>query len=143
MNQKGFLIPNLNLYLGIAAAVVILGGAAAIKFKFDTLQRDNAELTQKVTVLSAENATLTETNKQNAAVIEQMKVDKAKIDKALSDLRIQKSRDSAELSGLRHTIQNLIKVDPAANGPVSPVLKQTINKLQESRKPAPKGEKTN
>jgi hypothetical protein len=59
MNQKGFLIPNLNLYLGIAAAVVILGGAAAIKFKFDALQRDNAELTQKVTVLSAENATLT------------------------------------------------------------------------------------
>ena len=142
MNQKGFLIPNLNLYLGIAAAVVILGGAAAIKFKFDALQRDNAELTQKVTVLSAENATLTETNKQNAAVIEQMKVDKAKIDKALSDLRIQKSRDNAELSGLRHTIQDLIKVDPASNGPVSPVLKQTINMLQESRKPAPKGEKT-
>lgn len=142
MNQKGFLIPNLNLYLGIAAAVVILGGAAVIKFKFDALQRDKAELTQKVTVLSAENAALTETNKQNAAVIEQMKVDKAKIDKALSDLRIQKSRDNAELSGLRHTIQDLIKVDPASNGPVSPVLKQTINMLQESRKPAPKGEKT-
>ena len=142
MNQKGFLIPNLNLYLGIAAAVVILGGAAVVKFKFDALQRDKAELTQKVTVLSAENATLTEANKQNAAVIEQMKADKAKIDKALSDLRIQKSRDNAELSGLRHTIQDLIKVDPATNGPVSPVLKQTINKLQESRKPAPKGEKT-
>ena len=130
MKQNGFILPNLNMYLA---------GATYLKIKFNNLQDEKAALTQKVSVLEAENAQLFETNKKNALVIEQMQLDKKNADKIVSDFRIQKARDNAELTALRNSV---IKVDPAQNGKVSAVLKQTISALQDARKTVKTEEKT-
>lgn len=139
MKQNGFILPNLNMYLAIGVVVAILAGATYLKIKFNNLQDEKAALTQKVSVLEAENAQLFETNKKNALVIEQMQLDKKNADKIVSDFRIQKARDNAELTALRNSV---IKVDPAQNGKVSAVLKQTISALQDARKTVKTEEKT-
>ena len=139
MKQNGFILPNLNMYLAIGVVVAILAGATYLKIKFNNLQDEKAALTQKVSVLEAENAQLFETNKKNALVIEQMQLDKKNADKIVSDFRIQKARDNAELSALRNAV---IQVDPAQNGKVSAVLKQTISALQDARKTVKTEEKT-
>lgn len=129
MKQNGFIFGGFQMYaiLGIIALVIAAGGT--LYFKFNSLNDQIEELTTKNSALVTENTMLIEVNKKNSEVISQLNNDKARAEKITSDFRIQKARDNAEMERLRDAIQTIIRNDPSMNGPISPILKNTIQQI--------------
>ncbi len=126
--QKGML----DVYIiGILLAILVAGGLY-LKYEFSSLQTENEKLVQDKKTLKEDNDRLILINQNNADVIKQMQDDKIKADTIIKNLKIQNGKDSAAMNSLRETIDSMSK-DPANNGTVSPVLKNTINSIQARR----------
>lgn len=130
--QNGFL-QGIQLYIGIAIVAVVLGLAYGIYHKISVLQEENKTLTENNKILKDNLSEAEALNKEAAQTIKQLQADAEASNKALDDLRIQKQRDNKELSTLRGVIGKQ-RGNPQFDGTVSPVLKNTIDSIQTSRK---------
>lgn len=129
--QRGILEMQTGL-IALAIGAVLVGG---VWLKIASLNSTISDLKTTNKNLADENAQLVLSNETNVKTIESLKTQKKDIEKALDDLRIQKARDNKELSKLRGDIDTIVKADPTKNGTVSPILKDTINIIQNSHKP--------
>lgn len=125
-------------FILIVVILACLGGAGLwVKTKINALENEKLELKVANEQLVAENARFLEINKNNEFVISQLKKDKERGDKIVTELRAARQKDATTLNGLRTSIRKIIKNDPSQDGELSPVLKKTLQGILERRFPPP------
>jgi hypothetical protein len=141
-NQLGFItIPGFNrvkLYIFGVITVIAIAAISYAYFTYSQLELKAAKLEKDNSTLKASVETLTKTNEANVKIIEQLGKDKQYADKLVSDLRKEKLKIVTEMNKIRYSIHTRVAKDPSADGPIAPVLKDTILLLN---KPATKTEK--
>lgn len=135
-NQKGMI----DVYIiGILLAILVAGGLY-LKYEFASIKTENEALQRDKKTLKDDNERLIAINQINADTIKMMQNDKQKADEVIKNLKLQNGKDAAAMQSLRAAIDSMAK-DPANNGPVSPVLKNTINQIQSRHTAVVKGGK--
>lgn len=95
-----------------------------------TLETNNATLKQNTDILRANYLTCSTTNQTNAATIEALKAERQDAVDALAALAKERQKDANRIARLNTLIDNL-RNNPTNNGPVAPVLRETIRAIQE------------
>lgn len=140
--------PLINLVPGVAQVKWIIAGivltmliGATITFKvqhnkIQTLRSDNTLLTLDVKTLNANAEILRDnyticaaSNKTNLETIAKLTAERQDALNALSAFADQKKKDDRKIAQLRRMLDELNK-DPLNNGPVAPVLRETIRAIQ-------------
>ncbi len=136
-NQRGFitlgLLANYRLFLYGGIIAVILAAAGYVYYSFYNLEKEKQKIEKDNAVLKTSVETLTKTNEVNTKTIEQLTKDKKQSDEIIRDLRAQRIRNTEEMNKLRYSITTRVKVDPSLDGPISPILRDTILQLQNKR----------
>lgn len=105
MTEKGFIVGGLQFYGMLALVITLVGGFGYARIQ--SLKNANRQLEAQAVMLQQVNA-------DNLRVLNQIKLDKAKADKLLGDLRVQRQKDNKELTGLKASLTNVTsKADPA------------------------------
>jgi predicted negative regulator of RcsB-dependent stress response len=107
---------------GILSASVIIGGW----YMWNTIQRLEAEKE----ALKIENTLLQKVNEANIKTIKALEKNDEIKNKLVTDLKIQIGRDKSSINELRSQIERMKSED---DGPISKVLKDTINGIQTMR----------
>ena len=100
--------------------------------KVINLVQENDILTENNATLKLNQVTLEEVNKQTYAALQALKVERAKAKAAVEALALERERTAKALSDLQAKIEEMRK-DPKNDGPVAPVLRETIRDIQTQR----------
>ena len=138
-----------DLIPGVSQAKLIVGGmviAAVVGFvgwswwthnQLEKARADNAVLKQNVETLNGNVKTLQDNyltcqnaNATNADTIAALQKERDDAKTAVDRLASQRQRDQQRIGSLQDQI-NKMKQDPANNGPVAPVLRETIRGIQQ------------
>jgi hypothetical protein len=122
---------TLKLYISAAILLVILGftGYETVKayraeVNLQKVQAQNVDLTKQL-------STLTDVNAQNKKVLDQIVIDQQSNEQHLQAVRDKIKKDNESLA----KIQTMISTStPQDNGTISPVLRNTIDGIQQARK---------
>ena len=124
----------------IAAAVGAYFHISSLKKTIATLEDQNSSLTANNKILQSNNDVLKENNKKfsaanesNLNTVKSLMNDRAASQKIINDLASAALRDKTQIDGLNTKLQDMLK-DPKNDGPVAPVLKETVRNIQGARK---------
>lgn len=132
-NQMGFF--GITFIL-IVVIMLALGGATLwVKNKVDTLEREKLELKVTNEELIAANARITEINERNVLTISQLLSDKKRGDVIVNQLKSERQKYEETLASLRKKVKVTVKNDPTKDGPIAPVLRDTIQDILNTRYP--------
>jgi len=131
-------IAHPKLAIAIVLILLALGGGYEIKHQFDLdqaqivkLQQANTSLTQANTQLKVDIANAVGVNQQDQTTINQLSEAKTDSDARVAQMVAQEQANQTKISNLRQMIANSTA---AQDGPVSNVLAETINAIQQNRK---------
>jgi len=134
-----------NLSLVFVAVLLTAGGIFAYSYhrmgvKIDALQVEkgqlqeaNANLLAQIEGLQNSIALLTEANDQNLKTIEKLKKERADATTAIASLANSTANNKKLIAALQAKLKELLK-DPKNDGPVSPILRETVEQIQKNRK---------
>lgn len=118
------LFSSAKFYVVAAVIAVTVAAVGYFGVKYQSALGRVAELEQVKIALENANAKLEEVNKNNEKFISDMKSDAKTKEKLVNDFRIQKARDDKQLDELRKKIQAASAED---DGPVAKVLRDAMN----------------
>lgn len=118
------LFSSAKFYVVAAVIAVTVAAVGYFGVKYQSALGRVAELEQVKITLENANAKLEEVNKNNEKFISNMKSDAKTKEKLVNDFRIQKARDDKQLDELRKKIQAASAED---DGPVAKVLRDAMS----------------
>ena len=126
--------------LVITAVVGFVGWSWWTHNQIEKSRAENAVLKQNVEILNSSVKTLQDNylkcqraNTTNADTIAALQKERDDAKAAVSRLASQRQRDAQRIGSLQDQI-NRMKKDPANNGPLAPVLRETIRGIQHGEK---------
>jgi len=128
--------------IGIAAAGVLALAIyiGVLRHQVKSLREDNVVLVQNNKVLQDNNDTLkgnlktaVDANKTNDETIEKLKSERADAVKAVETLAKKQKSNAATIGQLQTQLADMRK-DEANNGPLAPVLRETIRGIQKTKR---------
>lgn len=101
------------------------------RYKSDNiiLKQNNAVLTSNAEVLKRNYLVCQTANETSANTIQQLELERNDAKAAIAALAVQQKRDARVIGNLKQQM-NQMSNDPANNGPVAPVLRETIRGIQ-------------
>lgn len=102
---------------------------STLSAKNAALTTDNLQLQANITTLHENQKTLMEVNEANQLAISNLQFEREQSKAALAKLSVTTKKNKQDLDKLQQIINDM-KADPANDGTVSPVLKETIKQIQ-------------
>lgn len=122
-----------TFFIGLAI-VILIGGTWYAVHKIDSLEAQNASLVSKNAALIADNKTLQDNldasiaiNKNNQIVINQLSQAKTDAEQRIQEMQNQVDQSNQTIANIQKMISNS---SSAQDGPIAPVLANTINAIQ-------------
>lgn len=124
----------------IAAAVGTYFYVSSLNKTIQNLQDQKIALESSNKILQTNNDVLKENSKKfaaanenNLSTVKALINDRAASQKIINDLAAAALRDKTQIDGLNTQLQDMLK-DPKNDGPLAPVLKETVRNIQKARK---------
>lgn len=106
---------------------------ANLKEDNNVLVMNNKILQENVTLLKDAANTFQASNQTNEATVQNLLVERTQAVKAIETLAIQQKNNKIVITSLSNKINELLK-DPKNDGPVAPVLRETVRGVQNNRR---------
>jgi hypothetical protein len=124
----------------VAGAIGLYFYISSLKGQVDSLTKENISLTTNNKILQKNNEILKDNsikfakaNEVNASTVKSLLAERQDSIKLIADLALSKQKNLEQIATLNSDIDAMIK-DPKNDGPVAPVLKETVRAIQNSRK---------